>query len=245
MAGYVLHEDSERVVICTDNPNPKRVNAKTGRMLQVWVLVRYVSPIESIRGGQDSLVCGACPLRGTGGKGRACYVRIDNAPTQIYKAYQAGRYPYLHRPAYPDVFAGRMIRWGAYGDPAYIPLPIIYGACQFAKGWTGYTHQWRTHGQLKTYVMASVDSERERVEASGQGWRTFRVRAAGQSVGQGEIDCPASNESGHKTTCAKCGLCNGARPTHSVSDLRKDISTLVHGIGAKSFQLVQLQKQGA
>jgi hypothetical protein len=43
--------------------------------------------------------------------------------------------------------------------------------------------------------------------------------------------CPASDEAGHKTQCAKCLLCNGAR----AMDARKNITIVVHGSGAKNF----------
>jgi hypothetical protein len=46
-----------------------------------------------------------------------------------------------------------------------------------------------------------------------------------------EIPCPASEESGKRTTCAQCRLCSGARD----NDVRKDIAIIVHGAGSNNF----------
>ena len=120
---------------------------------------------------------------------------------------------------------------GAYGDPVYVPAEVLRWVSFFADSWTGYTHQWRNAPQLRPYLMASVDSEAEYREAKAQGWRTFRVRAAGDRLQPREISCPASEESGRKTQCVRCGLCNGATD----NDRRKDICIVVHGIGARNF----------
>ena len=84
---------------------------------------------------------------------------------------------------------------------------------------------------MRPYLMASVDTEGEYLEAKASGWRTFRVRAHGERLQAREISCPASAESGHRTQCVRCGLCDGARD----NDVRKDISIVVHGVGARNF----------
>jgi len=51
----------------------KSENAKTGNMLQTYILRADVSPTNAIRSGEDSSICGDCPARGDGtGKGRTC-----------------------------------------------------------------------------------------------------------------------------------------------------------------------------
>ena len=76
--GYILHEDHARVIIATGFSTPSD-NRKTGDMIQIWILVRSVSPTEAIRTGLDRLICGSCVHRGHEENGRhgverTCYV---------------------------------------------------------------------------------------------------------------------------------------------------------------------------
>lgn len=242
--GYILAQDDDRVVIVTGVTRVSD-NSKTSDMLQVWILATAQDPVATVRMGADDIICGDCIHRGPFGK-RTCYVNVVQAPLAIWRAWQRGAYPWLPKSRYADVFTGRVVRWGAYGDPAFIPLDVIRWASFFARGWTGYTHQWRNpaHAALKPFVMASCDSEQDRIDARARGWRTFRVRDASEPLMSGEIVCPASNEAGHLTSCADCRLCDGRhdgrmeRPT----DQRKDIAIIVHGVGARNFkpQLIQI-----
>jgi hypothetical protein len=134
---------------------------------------------------------------------------------------------------YKFVFKGRKIRFGAYGEPVLIPFNTMRAIARVSDGWTGYTHQWRRaeYRKYRAFVMASCDSESERIEARAHGWRTFRVRTEDQPLLDREIVCPASDEAGKRTTCERCNLCNGARAT----DPRKDIAIIVHGSSAAKF----------
>lgn len=232
MSGYILHTDDTRVIIATTESS----NRKTGDMVQIWILRNDMSPVEAVRDGQDSAICGDCKLRDPdGGWGeRTCYVNVAQGPNAVYRAYKAGRYDYLPQSRYPEVFDGRAVRFGAYGDPVHIPLGIVRYVCFFARRWTGYTHQWGKpyYGPYREYFMASVDSELEYWQAHLDGWRCFRVRPDGALLIPGEIMCPASDECGHKTTCERCGLCNGKRAR---LDGRKDIAIVVHGIGKRNL----------
>lgn len=230
MSGYVLHTDDERVIIATLTSD----NAKTGDMIQVWILCRHQSPIDSVRDGSDALICGDCKLRGIDGwRGRMCYVNVTQGPNSVWRAYQRGKYAYLPQSRYADVFCGRAVRFGAYGDPVHIPLTILRYIVFFARKHTGYTHQWSKpeYSAYREYLMASVDSELEYWQASTRLWRCFRVRSENARLIPGEIMCPAADETGHKTTCARCGLCNG----RVQGDKRKDVCIIVHGIGKKNL----------
>ena len=77
--------------------------------------------------------------------------------------------------------------------------------------------------------MASVESTLDQIQANMLGWRTFRIISATEPMIQGEILCPASEEAGKRTTCSKCGLCDGHRFT---GDNRKSIGIYPHGVGA-------------
>ena len=202
--GYLLHEDHARVIIATGFAHPSD-NRKTGDMIQVWILVKSCSPTEAIRTGLDRLICGSCVHRGDGhGGGRSCYVNAGQAPQKVWKAWKAGRYPTLQ---WMDIFAGRKVRFGAYGDPTWIPLPLALAIAGVSSGWTGYTHQWRKPSLQgwRQILMASVDSIAELVIARSMGWSTFRV---GSEASVGESLC-ASDRDG--TPCAVCQLCAGAR----------------------------------
>lgn len=207
--GYVLFQDAFRVVIATGFRS-KSANAKTGGMVQVWILTRHIHPLEAIKTGAVKRICGDCPHIGSD-----CYVQVQNAPSGIWKCYQRGGYPQLPSLA---LFAGRKVRFGAYGDPSYIPLPLVANIASVSDGWTGYTHQWARpwNRGFAEYLMASCDSVEQQLDATRQGWRTFRVglHIDRRNPRQGwrlrdEINCPASIESGHRSSCERCLLCCG------------------------------------
>jgi hypothetical protein len=221
--GYVIHEDQHRVIIATGFSSPSD-NRKTGDMIQIWILVKSVSPTEAIKLGLDRLICGSCVHRGDGhGKERSCYVNVGQAPQGIWKAWKAGRYPTLQ---FMDCFAGRRVRFGAYGDPTHIPIGLALAIAGVSSGWTGYTHQWRKPSLQgwKTLLMASVDSIGEMIIARSMGWSTFRV---GSEASVGENLC-ASDRDG--TPCAVCLLCAGARGG------LESVHIPPHGTGARNFK---------
>lgn len=194
-------------------------NAKTGTMLQTWILRADQSPSAAVDSGADASICGDCRHRGDGRFGRSCYVTWWQGPAQVYKAL--AKAPRVSLTKASALVAGQQVRLGAYGDPAAVPTAIWDAVVFLAAGWTGYTHQWRLADPwLKAFCMASVDTLAEEAEARGRGWRTFRVRpleGEGAEVLEGEVVCPASAEAGHSTTCLACNLCRGAsRPAKSV-----------------------------
>ena len=122
--GYLLHETQDIVVIATGFKR-KSDNPKTGDMIQIWILARDVNPVEAIKIGADEKVCFDCKHRGVAGKQRTCYVRIANAPLGVWKAYTRGMYRRLELADYERAFAGRKVRFGAYGDPVLIPVAMV------------------------------------------------------------------------------------------------------------------------
>jgi len=222
--GFVIHEDESRVVIATGF-STKSDNRKTGDMIQIWILVKSVDPVEAIKQGLDRLICGNCVHRGDGtGGGRSCYVNAGQAPLGIYRAWKAGRYPTLQ---WMDCFAGRKVRFGAYGDPTHIPLSLALAIAGVASGHTGYTHQWRKPSlqAWRSILMASVDSTAELLIARSMGWSTFRVTPDLDHHSFEKL-C-ASERSG--TACADCLLCAGARGG------TQSIHIPAHGTGARHF----------
>jgi hypothetical protein len=176
-------------------------------MIQVWILVRSVSPTEAIKEGLDRLICGSCVHRGDGhGKERSCYVNVGQAPLGIWRAWRAGKYPTLQ---FMDCFAGRRVRFGAYGDPTHIPIGLALAIAGVSSGWTGYTHQWRKPSLQgwRQLLMASVDTTAELLIARSMGWSTFRVTPDTDHHSM-ETLC-ASERNG--TSCADCLFCDGSR----------------------------------
>jgi hypothetical protein len=227
MNGFILHEDSQRVIIATGFETASD-NRKTGDMIQVWILVKSVSPTEAIKSGLDRLICGNCVHRGHEengrfGVGRSCYVNPGQAPQGIWKAWKAGRYSPLRS---LECFAGRKVRFGAYGDPTHLPLSLALAIAGVASGHTGYTHQWRKPSlqPWRSLLMASVDSVAELVIARSLGWSTFRV---GSEASPGESLC-ASERIG--TPCMDCLICAGARGG------LESVHIPPHGTGATHFK---------
>src|SRR5690606_32328290 len=98
-----------------------------------------------------------------------------------------------------ELASGRVVRLGAYGDPAAVPFDFWHRLLDKAKDWLGYTHQWRTCDQrLKQFCMASVDSRAEYDEAHDAGWRTYFVGKDLDDMPPRVALCPASAAAGKK-----------------------------------------------
>jgi hypothetical protein len=218
------------------------MNTKTGAIAQAWILRSDLAPMDAKRRNLDDAICGDCKLRGRDGKDSGCYVVAWQGPMQVWKAFEAGNYPVVSWSELQSVVEGRMIRLGAYGDPAAIPFEMWKTLLATAASWIGYTHAWKhADPRFKTLVMASVDSKREFHQAGLAGWRTFRIRANADEplVAGAEFICPASDEAGHRTTCAECRLCRGtSSPARSVAILPhgKPSSLKAFGIRAPFFK---------
>lgn len=184
-------------------------NAKTGAMLQTYVVRADMHPMEAIRTGADVSICGDCEARGVAGDGsdRTCYVEVWKGATAVHGAYTRGAYPVVDA---AGLAAGRIVRLGTYGDPAAVPVHVWHALLDGAIAYTGYTHQWRSRPDLQALCMASVDTPEQAVQAKADGWRTFRVAMPQHPVRMpGEAVCPASAEAGKKLTCSDCRSCDG------------------------------------
>ncbi len=207
------------------------VNGKTGNMVQTYILRADQAPLDAIRAGDDESICGDCVHRPA--LGGSCYVDVSKSVTSVFSAWVRGSYPLLAPADAAAAVAGRMVRMGAYGDPAAIPARIWKRMLRRAAGRTGYTHQWRrAYAQgLRSMTMASVDTVPERDVARALGWRTFRVRTADQALGAREIICPASDEGGKRRQCISCRACDGAER----GSVQASVAIVVHGARASRF----------
>ena len=210
-------------------------NIKTDWMLQTWILLRDIAPNIASKNGADISICGTCkhryipPSEKKPARKRSCYVIVHQAPLSVWKCYRKGNYSQLN---YNDV-KGKQLRLGSYGDPAAIPLNVWEKLKKAAEvsSHTGYTHQWKVYPEYGSLCMASVDNAKERNEARSLGLRTFRVRRENQRINKKmEFVCPASEEGSKKTTCEKCGLCNGLE-----SKTNKSPVIIAHGSFAVNF----------
>ena len=216
----VLHRDDEKIATLTYNS----ANRKTGDMAQLQILARHVSPTDAIQTGDDRAVCGNCPLRKVNGK-RVCYVNVAHAPLAVWKSVK--RHPITSLRKVVSRLGNKPLRFGAYGDPAFLPLSMLK-TLSSGRVTTGYTHQWRSVSKrYAAYLMASVETLADRAKAKAKGYRTFRVISDLSQIAKGEILCPNYT---HGTNCADCGLCNGASKA-------KDIVILAHGNGAGYLQI--------
>ena len=243
--GYVIYRgpsmlDGKPIVVIATGFADSTDNRKTGKLIQTWILREDVDPLTATHTGDDSSICGACPHRGlivpatdgeheTKNEGRSCYVKVWQAPLNVWKSYKRGIYPEMDYMDLGWLFSGQPVRFGSYGDPAAIPLNIIDVIGMAAEFTTGYTHQWREvdTGYAK-WLMASADNASDRFMARAFGYRTFRVRSANEELGKKEIACPASKEMGQKTNCAACKACGGTSAKAKV-----DIAIMAHGEPAK------------
>jgi len=225
--GYILYEgpsklDGEPIVaIMTMITN----NAKTGDMVQLWILRSDINPVQASKIGEDSSICGNCPQRHhTGG---ACYVNIGQAPNQVYKSFRRGIYPVFDYTLHSQYITGRKIRLGAYGDPAAVPFNVIERFAKLGVGHTGYTHQ-ANHKSFDdryfTLLMASADTPKQSLALQARGAKTFRVALPDDSLFEHESECFADSEG---IQCADCLQCNGKQG---------NIAIQVHGSRKSNFK---------
>jgi hypothetical protein len=228
--------DGSPIAVFLSGLSRKSKNPKTGNMVQAWILRTDISPVEAIVTARDFAICGDCKHRGyidANGilRGRSCYVSVKNAPLAVYRAWKRGVIPAASVASISPALVGRKVRFGAYGDPAAVPVSVWRDLAAVCAGHTGYTHQWRNAG-LQGLCMASADTPDEQAAARLMGYRVFRVKLEAEPLTAGEISCPASEEAGKRTSCESCGLCNGSKGAH---DARKSIAINAHGIGTSSF----------
>jgi len=220
------------VVIATGLRRGSR-NAKTGAMVQTWILSVDDNPVSAVKHGRDATTCGTCPHRA----GAGCYVDVSRAPLAVWRSYKAGRVPHA-----TDADRARIrampLRIGSYGDPGAVPASVWHDVTTDGQRRTGYTHAWRTRPDLQGLCMASADSAAEHHVARAAGWRTFRVINSGDDVDAGarpgEIECLAESRG---RSCVDCGLCHGSGPKAA----KASIYIAAHGAKASRVGLAILQ----
>jgi len=206
-------------------------NAKTGNMVQTWIIAADLSPVEASKTGSDESVCGNCVHRhykgpnGTGGG--ACYVNLSHAPRAAFDGYKRGIYPEFNYDDHARYFEGRRIRLGAYGDPAAVPFGVMQSIADLGSGHTGYTHQADHKNFDSRYFglcQVSADSPKQAEKYQKLGGKTFRVAMAGDALAPTELECLADSKG---LNCIDCMLCDGTS---------KNIAITVHGARKARFK---------
>ena len=219
--GQSMLDGAPIVVIATMSTS----NAKTGQMVQTWILRADINPVEASQTGDDSSICGNCVHRHYN-KG-ACYVNIGQAPNGVFKGYQRGIYPVFVYDDHAHYFSHRKIRLGAYGDPAAVPFGVMQSIADLGIGHTGYTHQADHKGFDGRYFelcQVSADTPRQAAKYQKLGARTFRVALAGDALATNELECLADSRG---LQCIDCMLCDGST---------KNIAITVHGTLKNRFK---------
>ncbi len=213
--------DGKPIVVILTGLADSSENAKTGNLVQSFIIRSDVEPHTALKTGDDASVCGLCPhrpliakmLERAGLPSAPCYVRVGESVLSVYRAYRRGSYA---RATSVDQVAaalrGRKLRLGTYGDPAAAPVALWQLLVSLSAGHVGYTHQWQAHGfnarAWSPLVMASADTADEARQATAMGMRYFRV-SIGVDKAPLEVTCPASIEGGRKAQCSDCMLCAG------------------------------------
>jgi len=189
-------------------------NRKTGPMLQSYIVLKDISPIESARTGEDRSVCWDCGLKPimerlrkvtNEAHGEVCYVVTANDVNSIWKAHQ-------DRPVEPieslQLSRPTPLRIASYGEATAVKDAHFWTdlIAHCGGGHTGYTQQWRRPDcqSYKHILMASVHSPEQQEAAAAAAWRTYRTIRHGEPLVPREIHCPAP-----LVQCATCKLCDG------------------------------------
>jgi hypothetical protein len=223
-------DSGDGVFTALSHVNTKSANRKIGDVAQTWIMIQDEQPSKAYVNGHDLKICFDCPLtsKASGGNG-GCYVVVIHGPDGVWKATHGADVSSV-----PKI--DKVVRFGAYGDPAATDIKVIRKLAKSAKGHIGYTHQWHKRKNLSPFCMASIDpvmaseqgvtSRELKAQAHARGYRTFRILENDELPMADEILCP--NET-HGVQCDKCKLCGGT------SRKAKNIAIHAHGVGQRSI----------
>lgn len=216
------------LLLLTGIKNPSQ-NKKTGPVIQSYILKDGELPTEYRRKGAFG-ICGNCPIKD------ACYV----GNYYLNNIYDGSQRDVDHFPL--ALLKGRVLRLGAYGDPAAVPFSVWNRLVKYTSGFTGYTHQWQYCDQdFRKLTMASVESLDQAKEAWDLGWQTYRVGLPDEEPSEDEIYCPHYTfDFEPKIQCLQCQLCSG---TSGGVAYKKGIFVNVHGTAHKKKRFKEIKEE--
>ena len=233
--GYIAYKgpseiDGAPIVVIVNKIDGSK-NAKTGALVQTFIIRSDIAPTDALKTGDDYSICGDCEHRPIVAKktGRPpCYVNVGRSVLAVFNAYKRGRYVKATPAEIGARVAGLRVRLGTYGDPFAAPVGVWQDITHWCAGHAGYSHQWQRagfdHAAWAPLLMASADNIDQAAQANLHGMRVFRV-SDGVDRQPGETTCPASAEGGKRATCADCMLCAGT------SKQARDIVIADHAVG--------------
>jgi hypothetical protein len=234
--GYIAYEgpstiDGAPIVVIINKIDDGSDNAKTGAIVQSFIIRSDIAPTDALKTGADYSICGDCvhrPITAKETGAPPCYVNVGRSVRSVYEAYKRGRYVKADLETIALALAGKALRIGTYGDPAAAPVATWQRVSRYVIARAGYTHQWNSlgfdHSAWNSLVMASADSIDDAALANLYGMRVFRV-SVGVDKQANEVTCPASAEGGKRATCADCMLCGGT------SKKARDVVIADHAVG--------------
>jgi hypothetical protein len=245
ISGYVLPSENTKMGFGEEDL------AKHQQYIQIWIL----NEGDEFQPMHRS-ICGDCSHRTYKGRSRgflwdlagdllrwdeevkgACYVQWMKGPNAAWKA--SNRNEALSLQAASAICSDRLVRLGAAGDPAAVPLKVwkellgIDGAGNMtAKSITAYSHMWNRpeFQDYKLICMASADSAEEKELARSMGWSTFTVRASLPDDDDRSTLCLNAVPDVH-LSCAECRKCDGLLTARKP----KDVWVPLHGALANRF----------
>ena len=220
--GKSPYDGAEIMVLAAAIKDPSR-NKKTGWMIQIYILVKDVPPVEAVRLELDASVCGNCSMRWN--KGGGCYVTPLFMTPMWKKGLEAPRITPTELARLADKY-NSPIRQGAYGDPAFVPMYVweeLENAVSNKKG-ASYTHQWESVSpEYAMFSMASVENLKQKADAQALGYRTYRQVKDVSEIQKDERLCLNSSRG---IQCRDCGECGGNRS--KASHRQKNIVIVRH-----------------
>jgi len=208
------------LAVCIKDPSNNR---KTGWMIQIYILVKSVSPVEAVKLELDASVCGNCSMRWN--KGGGCYVLPIWMTPMWKKGLEAPRITPTELAKLANKY-NTPIRQGAWGDPAMVPMDVweeLENAVSNKKG-SSYTHQWEwVSPEYAKFSMASVENLKQKADAQAKGYRTFRIVDDESEIVEDERLCLNSSRG---IQCRECGECGGNRS--KASHRQKNIVIVRH-----------------
>jgi hypothetical protein len=199
-------------------------NTKTGEVVQTYILVDGMNPLDASKTGADFSICGNCAMRGEvttdpnrkQAAKRRCYVNLGQGVLIVYKSFLRGVYAIADNIASrKSIGRGRFVRVGTYGDPAAVPAAVWEDLLSEADTFTAYTsdrmasrYRDAERGRLRTAPCHTLEGRTAHVPSDR------RTRTIGQ---QNEALCPASKEAGRRVQCTACKLCKGSALAKSIA----------------------------